>query len=125
MPLRLMVIVFAVITLTIYFLKNKLTEWGFDTVVLYAGNLLLFLVSLISAYFHNKGAASKNPNAFVRSVYGGNMIKMFSVMIAVMIYGFTAKPFNKYSVIVCLLFYIIYTVIEVRAAMKTVKGTGK
>lgn len=125
MPLRLMVIVFAVITLTIYFLKNKLTEWGFDTVVLYAGNLLLFLVSLISAYFHTKGAASKNPNAFVRSVYGGNMIKMFSVMIAVMIYGFTAKPFNKYSVIVCLLFYIIYTVIEVRAAMKTVKGTGK
>ena len=97
MPLRLMVIVFAVITLTIYFLKNNLTEWGFDTVVLYAGNLLLFLVSLISAYFHNKGTASKNPNAFVRSVYGGNMIKMFSVMIAVMIYGFTAKPFNKYS----------------------------
>ena len=125
MPLRLLLFVFALLTLVIYLLGDQLTERGFDLNVLYAGNLILFLVTLLSAYFHYKGAASKNPNAFVRSVYGGNMIKMFSVMIAVMIYAFAIKPFNKYSIVTCLLFYVIYTVIEVRAAMKTVKGSGK
>ncbi|MGE5109182.1 MAG: hypothetical protein ACM3H8_16710 [Sphingobacteriales bacterium] len=125
MPSRLLVFVCAVITLAIFLLNKKLMDWGFDVVVLFAGNLILFIVTLISSYFHTKGAADKNPNAFVRSVYGGTMIKMFTVMIAVMVYAFTIKPFNKYSVIACLLFYVIYTVIEVRAAMKTVKASGK
>lgn len=125
MPLRLLLFVCAVISLTIFFLRNKLMAWDFDVVVLFAGNLLFFFVTVISSYFHSKGAASKNPNAFVRSVYGGTMIKMFTVMIAVMIYAFTVKPFNKYSVIACLLFYVIYTVIEVKSAIKIVKASGK
>lgn len=125
MPSRLLLFVCAVITLSIFFLRDKLMDWGFDVMVLFAGNLVLFLVTLISSYFHTKAAANKNPNVFVRSVYGGTIIKMFTVMIVVMVYAFTVKPFNKYSVIACLLFYIIYTVIEVRAAMKTVKASGK
>lgn len=125
MPTRTLLFVFAIITLFIVGLKTKLIQWGFDINVLLAGNSLLFIVTAISAWFHFKGAASKNPQAFVRSVYGGNMIKMFTVMIAVMAYALTVKQVSKYSIVVCLFFYVVYTVIEVRAAMKMVKGSGK
>ena len=122
MPTRLLLVTGAVISMVIVLLKNQLTAWGFDIWVLFGGNLLLLVVTLISSYFHAKGAADKNPNAFVRSVYAATMLKMFTVMVAVMIYGFIAKPFNKHSVITCLALYIIYTVIEVRAAMKKIKA---
>jgi hypothetical protein len=123
MPLRLLLMVCAIITLLIFLLKDNLMKWGFDIIVLYAGNLLLLAVTLASSYFHARGAANKNPNAFVRSVYGGTMLKMFAIMITVMVYGLTVKPFNKHSIITCLLLYIVYTFIEVRAAMKIVKAS--
>lgn len=125
MPTRTLLFVFALLTLFIVVLKTKLIQWGFDINVLLAGNFLLFVVTGISAWFHFKGAAAKNPNAFVRSVYGGNMIKLFTVMIAVMTYALTVKQVSKYSIVVCLFFYVVYTVIEVRAAMKMIKGSGK
>ncbi|MBI2730517.1 MAG: hypothetical protein HYX40_07180 [Sphingobacteriales bacterium] len=125
MPTRSLLIAFGLITLFIFLFRTPLTERGLDTMVLYAGNFIMFVVTLVSAWFHYKGAASKNPNAFVRSVYGGNMIKLFSVMIAVMVYVLTIHSVSKFSIIACLLFYVIYTVIEVRAAMKTIKGSGK
>lgn len=125
MPVRLLLFICALITFIIFFLRNQLLDWGFDVMVLFAGNLLMFFVTLVVSWFHKKGAIDTNPNAFVRSVYAGTMIKMFVVMIAVVVYGFLMKPVNKPSIIVCLLLYVLYTVMEVRYAMKTVKESGK
>lgn len=125
MPVRLLLFLCALITLLIFALRNQLETWGFDVVVLFAGNLLLFLVTLLSSWFHAKGAADKNPNAFVRSVYAGTMLKMFVVMAAVILYAIIIKPFNKEAVIGCLVFYVVYTVIDVKYAMRTVKQQGK
>ncbi|MBI1780112.1 MAG: ATP synthase subunit I [Sphingobacteriales bacterium] len=121
MPVRLLLFLFAIITLIIFTLRNQLEARGFDVIILFAGNLLLFLVTLLSSWFHAKGAADKNPNAFVRSVYAGTMLKMFVIMAAVILYALIIKPFNKEAVITCLLLYVIYTVIDVKYAMRTVK----
>jgi hypothetical protein len=125
MPVRLLLFIFSIITFVIFFLRTKLEDLGFDVMVLFAGNLLMFLVTLVVSWFHKKGANNANPNAFIRSVYAGTMIKMFIVMIGVMVYAFVMKPVNKPSIITCLLFYALYTVVEVRFAMKIVKESGK
>ena len=123
MPLRSLLLTASLVTVLIFLFKDKLMSSGFDIWVLFTGNLLLLVFTLISSYFHSKGAADKNPNAFIRSVYAATMLKMFGVAIAVMIYAFIAKPFNKYAVVSCMLLYIVYTVIEVKAAMKMIKAS--
>lgn len=121
MPLRFLLFLCAIITFIIFALRNQLEAWGFDVIVLFAGNLLLFLVTLLSSWFHVKGAKDENPNAFVRSIYAGTMIKMFVIMVVVILYGLIVKPFNKEAVIACLVLYVMYTVIDVKYAMRTVK----
>ncbi|HET9057638.1 MAG TPA: hypothetical protein VFN30_12405 [Chitinophagaceae bacterium] len=123
MPLRSLLFVCAVITLLIYLFRDSLFKWGFDIIVLYVGNILLLLVSVISLYFHIKGAGNKNSHAFVRGVYMATMLKMFVVALAVIAYAIMVKPFNKFSVVLCMLFYIIYTFIEIKAAIKITKAS--
>lgn len=125
MPLRLLLFLCAIITLIIFMLRNQLEDRGFDVIVLFAGNLILFLVTLISSWFHTKGATDKNPNAFVRSVYAGTMLKMFVIMAAVILYALIIKPFNKEAIITCLVLYVVYTVIDVKYAMRNVKQQGQ
>lgn len=102
--------------------KNWLESKGVSLNVLLAGNLLLFLVSLVAFLITHKALRSSNPQAFVRSMYGSFMIKFFVLAVAAFIYIMVMKKnVNKPALIACAALYIIYTGIETRGLLKLLK----
>jgi hypothetical protein len=102
--------------------KGMLDRWGADQNVLIIGNGLLFLVTLISFVMAQKGLKSTNPHAFVRSVYGSIMIKLFVCLIAAFIYIFLfRKDLNKPAFFTLMGLYLVYTFIEVSTLTKMLK----
>ena len=97
-------------------------EWGFSQEVVVAGNLILFLVTILSLHFHTRGALHQNPNAFLRSVYSSLLLKMFGIVAAVLIYSVAANNnLNKPSLFFCMALYFVYTFVEVRLVMRLLK----
>ena len=100
------------------FLMNK----GIHPDVLVIGNGIIFLVSLLSLYFHIKGFLDKNVQVFLRSVYGSLMIKMFGLAAVAAVYILVMKKeVNKPALFICMGLYIVYTVIEMKQVFKLLK----
>jgi len=121
-PMLPMIMIF--IFLNAFFLMNQgwLSRKNFDPNVLIIGNLILFLVSLTSFWMTQRSLLSKNPNAFVRAMYGGFIIKFFVVAIAAFIYiMITRKNVNKPGLFAGMGLYIIYTFFEVKALLGVLK----
>jgi hypothetical protein len=76
-PLLPVIIFFILLNALFLAGKNFLERSGFDQSVLIVGNLVLFAATLVSFLFAKQGLGSKNPQAFVRSVYMSIMIKLF------------------------------------------------
>ena len=102
--------------------RNLLEKWNADQQVLIYGNLLLFIITIISFFIAKKGLDNPNPHAFVRSVMGSIMIKMFVFLIAAFIYIMMYKKnLNKPALFVCMGLYLVYTFIEVSVLTKMLK----
>ena len=102
--------------------KNFFDDKGFDRDVLIIGNLLLFLITLMSLFMGKKGLNNPNPHAFVRSVYGSIMIKLFLFIIVALIYiAIYQKQLNKPALFTCMGLYLVYTFMEVSILMKMLK----
>lgn len=102
--------------------KSMLQRWGAEQNVLIIGNVLLFLITLISFIVAEKGLHNKNPHAFVRSAYGSIMIKLFICIIAAVIYIATFKKnLNKPALFTLMGLYLVYTFIEVSQLTKLLK----
>lgn len=87
--------------------------------VVEAGNVLIFLLSMVSCYMHLKAAQSNNPNAFVRSIQGSFLLKLFVLVGATFIYVYTVGPArNSPAIFICMGLYVLYTILEVRDAFK-------
>ena len=120
--IRPMILIF--IFLNAFFLLGKgwLAKKGIDQDVLMIGNMLLFFVSLITFLITNRSLQSSNPNAFVRAMYGGFIIKFFVVAIAAFVYIMVAKKnVNKPALFTCMGLYIIYTFFEVSSLLRVLK----
>ncbi|MEP6676519.1 MAG: hypothetical protein ABJA78_15265 [Ferruginibacter sp.] len=114
-------LIFLFIILNGFFLSGKtlLDKWGIDRDVVLIANLLFFLVSFVAFFIQQKGLKNKNPHAFVRSVMGSMMIRMFLVLVALGVYLFiVGKNVNKPAVFVSLFLYMLYMVVEVAIMMK-------
>lgn len=102
--------------------KNMLARYGFSQDVLIIGNVILFVVTLISLYFLIKGFLHNNVQVFFRSVYAALMIKMFFCAAAVIIYALIAKQhINKPALYICIALYFVYSFIEVRTIFRLLK----
>lgn len=102
--------------------QNWLKQYGLSYPVLMGGNLILFVVTIVSLYFHVKGFLHKNIQVFFRSVYGALMIKMLFCAAAVIIYALMAKPnINKPALYVSMALYFVYSFIEVRMIFRLMK----
>ena len=113
------------IILNVFFLTGKglLERYGFNQAFLLVGNLILFLVTILSYYISVSSFKSNNPNVFVRSIYKTTMLKLFVIAIAAVIYIFTFREnLNKPSLITSMALYIVYTVIEVSVLTRILKG---
>jgi len=118
------IILFIILNAVFLLTKEKLESWGFDISVLLLGNILLFLISLLSFRMLLKGLKSKSNAMFLRMFYGSFMVKLFLLAIAAFIYIMSAREMvNKPALFTCMGIYIIYTFIEISGLMKINKVT--
>jgi hypothetical protein len=103
--------------------RNWLAKMGINQEVVILGNLLLFAVTFASFFITKRSFASQNPNAFLRAMYGGFIIKFFVIAIAAFIYIMaTKKNVNKPGLFTCMGLYVLYTSLEVAALMKLLRA---
>ena len=108
------VILFVVINSLAVALRSKLEAWNVSQDLLIYGNLFLFSVTFFSFLIARKGLQNENPNAFVRSVYGSIMFKLFLCLIAAFVYiAIQKKGLNKPAFFGLMGLYLVYTFIEV------------
>jgi hypothetical protein len=98
-----------------------LKQWNADSRVLLGGNELFFGLTAISFFLHIKSLRTPNPHVFVRTIYGGLIIKMMVCMVAALLYGWLTKSVNKNAILGCFILYVVYTFLEVRVLMKFLK----
>lgn len=116
-------IVFLIVNAVCIFWKIPIAEKKIDIGVIQAGNSILFLISLLASYMHVKAVGNKNPHAFVRSVMGATVIKLFVIAGSVMLYLIIAgNNKNIAAVFICMGLYVVYTIIEVRGAFSLNQG---
>jgi Ca2+/Na+ antiporter len=109
------------IALTTLFIAGRslLESWKIDQQVLLAGNLVLFIATLLSCLVSQKGINAKTGQGAVRGVYGSFMIKFFLCLGAAFIYIMMAKKeVNKPALFICMGLYIVYTILEVSILTK-------
>jgi hypothetical protein len=122
-PALPLLICFIALTVAILLTGYVLKVAGVNYIVLMAANCLFFLVSLLVLRMQRKAMTNKNPNVFVRTVISGVMIKMFVCIAAVMAYVLlSGKYFNKPSVFISMVIYLVYLGVEVSVVMKLNKN---
>lgn len=113
------ILVFTFLNIAFFALITQLENWGFDVLVLAAGNLVVFLITAISYTMSAKGLQSKSNPAFFRLIYGSFFIKLVLLSAAAFIYIMTQKKnVNKPALFFCMGLYLVYTFIEVSSLMK-------
>lgn len=113
------IFVFFFLNISFFTLQKRLIEKGFDLDVLVYGNIILFIIFLISFLMVSKGQRSKNNHQFFRLMYSSFMLKLF--LLAGIAFGYIItmkKEVNKPALFFCMALYIVYTIIEVTALMK-------
>jgi len=102
--------------------RSTLEGWNVDQKVLIAGNILLFVITLISFLLAQRGLKSSNTHVFIRAVIGSIMIKLFVSIIAAFIYiSIFKKQINKPALFACMGLYLVYTFLEVSVLNKQLK----
>lgn len=103
--------------------KSWMHRWGADQEVLIIGNLVLFLITLLSFFLTQRGLKSTNTAAFIRGVYSGIMLKLFLCVIAAFIYiAATKTSVNKPALFTLMALYLVYTFLEVTSLTKMLRG---
>ena len=119
-----MPVILLFIVLNAFFLvgRNMLQRWNLDQDVAIIGNALLFVITLISFLLAQRGLKNPNPYAFVRSIYGSVMLKLFVCVIAAFIYISMYKTkLNKPALFLCMGLYLVYTFLEVASLTRLLK----
>jgi hypothetical protein len=113
---------FLLVSMLIFVLGYFMPDAPVNYRVLYIANLLLFLVGSISVRMTLRALTDKNTQVFLRMIYGSFLLKFFVFAIAAFLYiSMFKKDVNKPALFGSLGLYILYTVIEVRSALKQSK----
>ena len=117
-----LITIFIIVTVFVFTAKSWLQEKDIDQMVLLWGNLLLFLVSIMSFMIMYRSLQSAKPKSSVTAMYSGFMIKFFAVALAAFVYiMYAKKEVNKPALIFCAGLYIIYTMFETRALLRILR----
>lgn len=112
--LRIVVAFFILVNFSIALLKSPLEAANISRSVLYSGNVILFIVTLMAFYFESKGLEQKTTAAFMKYMYSGMMLKLFVCLIAVLSYVFATRPdYSRTAILICMLLYVVYTAVEI------------
>ncbi len=107
-------------------LQSWLDAKNINHFVLMGANALLFILSALSILIYAKAIQNKNPQVFARAVMAAAFIKLLLLAFATIIYFLLAgQDKSVYAIIVSMGLYILYTIIEVKAAFRiNKKGHG-
>jgi hypothetical protein len=95
---------------------------GVDYRVLMGGNLLLFIIGMISLKMNTGAMKHQNTQGFLRLVYGAFLLKFFVLAMVAFVYiALFKKAINKPGLFGCFGLYFIYTFIEMRSVLKMSK----
>ena len=116
-------LLFGIVMLICFGLKDELLKWKIDYKVVVAGNALLFILSVVSILLHTRALTNPNPNVFVRSVMLSNVMKILVITAAAVIYVVTTgkEKASTNAIFAVLFLYIVYSWIEKRAAIRLSK----
>ncbi|HEX6916252.1 MAG TPA: hypothetical protein VF145_13475 [Chitinophagaceae bacterium] len=117
-----LLVLFAGVSLAVFFLKDQLGVWKIDYRVVLAANVLLFILGVVSLSLHIRALTKPNPNVFVRSVMLANIIKLFTLASVALVYIKSAGKASANAVFVSLFLYIVYTWVEKRATVQLSKS---
>ncbi|HRO48480.1 hypothetical protein [Agriterribacter sp.] len=101
--------------------QSLLVRYGFSISVLLYGNVFLFGLTIISILFQQKAAKSASAQLFIRYFYISFLVKLVLVAVMALVYAQTAAKVNKVSIIACMLFYLVYTFLEISVLLKAGK----
>lgn len=113
--------VFGIVTMLVAAFKDRLLERGLDPDLLLAGNLFLFSLSVLSFLLLYRSVKTPSPQSFIRNFYLSFLVKFVLVASAALIYGVSTEKVNRFSVLICMLLYLVYTFIELRIILKESK----
>lgn len=115
--------VFLLVSVLAWSLRGPLRGAGVDTEVVFVGNLLLFLLSLLSFYLHTRGMQASGGIQFLGTVYGAFILRMAVCAAAVLAYAWWKKPNLSWpAVFICMFLYLVYTFLETRALLRNHGG---
>ena len=116
--LPVLIIFILVSCFSVLFTRN-LVSWGVEPAVVIGGNILLFLVTLFSFLLYRRGLLAANTHAFLRNVYSGMLLKLFTCIFAAFLYIASAgKDVNRAGIFVLMFLYLLYTFLEIAIIMK-------
>ncbi|MEJ7913920.1 MAG: hypothetical protein WKF70_12250 [Chitinophagaceae bacterium] len=116
------IVVFIIVNAFLISGKNILARWEADGDIIIVGNMVLFIITLLSFLLGKKGLNSANPHSFVRSVYTSMLLKLFGCAIAAFIYIATNKDnVNKPALFILMGLYLAYSFIEVSILTKMLR----
>ncbi len=114
-----LVTVFVLVNAACFAWKNQLLAHGVDPSVVQGANVLLFLLATLCALMHYRAIKNPNPNAFVRSIMGATVLKLFVLAGAVLVYVyFTGVNKSVPAIVAGMVLYVVYTIFEVAGAFK-------
>jgi hypothetical protein len=118
-----LVIAFIIISVATVVGKAALDASKVNPNVLLGANGLLFLFSMLNVFLQTRNARNPNPNAMVRGVMAGMILKLFGLGAAVIIYLMLAGQ-NKsvYAIFAGMGLYVVYTWLEVRITLQLKPG---
>lgn len=110
---------FLLVNMMLILLKSPLTKRGLHLDVLWQGNLILMLATLLSVIFLTRSLREKKGYALLKNVYAGIILKLGICAAAAFIYIITQrKNVDKAALAICGLLYILYTTLEVYVILK-------
>lgn len=120
--IRPLLILFVLVTAVGLAGRSWLLANGIHPALVVGGNLLLFAVNALAWYINVRSLRSSSPQAPVRGMYGGFMIKFFLIALAAFIYIMMAKKeVNKPGLMILAGLYIVYAGLETRALLQTTR----
>ncbi len=118
-----LLIIFVISNLVFIGAVSLLEKMNIRQEVALAGNLIIFLATAISFYLYHKSLMNNRVQVFLRMIYGGMFVKMFTCLIAAFVYIMIAgKQVNKAGIFLCMFLYFVYSFTEIAILLKISKS---
>lgn len=118
-PYLPIIIVFILVSGVSIVFAGAMDKKGIDSSILIGGNIVLFLVTILSYLFYRKAIVSGNTQLFLRNVYSGMFIKFFACLIGAFCYIlFAGKNVNTGALFGLMFLYMVYTFLEISGVLR-------